>query len=64
LVLALHEWVKSDALRTALTGSVEIVSHSQIPAKGFYGKLGYQAEGEEFDEDGDPHQKMVLRLPL
>jgi len=21
-------------------------------------------QGAEFDEDGDPHQKMVLRLPL
>lgn len=22
------------------------------------------SQGAEFDEDGDPHQKMVLRLPL
>lgn len=21
-------------------------------------------QGDEFDEDGDPHQKMVVRLPL
>ncbi|TFK68186.1 hypothetical protein BDN72DRAFT_842096 [Pluteus cervinus] len=42
---------------------VEIVCHSQIPVKGFYAKFGYEPVGDEFDEEGDPHQKMVLRLP-
>ncbi|KAG6817876.1 hypothetical protein H0H87_001708 [Tephrocybe sp. NHM501043] len=85
LVLALHGWVKAHALGAGSTEWAEIVSHSQIPVKGFYTKFGYQAEvsalslmknlylvqisddpsqGAEFDEEGDPHQKMVLRLPL
>ncbi|KAF8622149.1 hypothetical protein AX15_007267 [Amanita polypyramis BW_CC] len=64
LIQALHEWVRNTAILAGQTGSVQIVSHSQIPVKGFYAKFGYQPEGEEFDEDGDPHQKMVLQLPL
>ncbi|GLB34059.1 putative acetyltransferase (GNAT) [Lyophyllum shimeji] len=65
LVLALHDWVKADALSAGGDNKfVEIVSHSQLYVKGFYAKFGYQPEGAEFDEDGDPHQKMVLRLPL
>lgn len=38
LVLALHEWVKADAIRSGMTGTVEIHSHSQIYVKGFYAK--------------------------
>ncbi|EIM85726.1 acyl-CoA N-acyltransferase [Stereum hirsutum FP-91666 SS1] len=63
LVLALHDWVKQDATSRGLT-TVKIVSHSQIPVKGFYAKFGYTPEGEEFDEDGAPHQKMILHLSL
>ncbi|KAJ2927882.1 hypothetical protein H1R20_g9201, partial [Candolleomyces eurysporus] len=61
LVESLHEWVKAHALET---NPVTIVCHSQLPVQGFYAKLGYLPEGEQFDEEGDPHQKMVLRLPL
>ncbi|TDL29834.1 acyl-CoA N-acyltransferase [Rickenella mellea] len=69
LVLALHDWVTRDARRASaelgLNGaSVEVVCHSQIPVKAFYAKFGYVPEGNEFDEDGAPHQKMVARLPL
>ncbi|KDR83997.1 hypothetical protein GALMADRAFT_690220 [Galerina marginata CBS 339.88] len=68
LVERLHDWVNEDALRNNganTTGAlVEIVSHSQIPVKGFYAKFGYEPQGPEFDEDGDPHQKMVFRMPL
>ncbi|KAF5387885.1 hypothetical protein D9615_000624 [Tricholomella constricta] len=64
LVLALHDCAKSDASAAGTTEYLEIVCHSQLPVKGFYDKFGYQPEGAEFDEDGDPHQKMVLRLPL
>ncbi|KAL9713150.1 hypothetical protein Ac2012v2_004391 [Leucoagaricus gongylophorus] len=70
LVEAFHDWVKSDASST--TGSViihppqprqiKINCHSQIYAKGFYSKFGYVPEGEEFIEDGDPHQNMVLYI--
>ncbi|KAM5535484.1 hypothetical protein V8D89_010821 [Ganoderma adspersum] len=69
LVLSLHDFVKVDARAKTPPGSrvadtASVVSHSQIPVKGFYGKFGYEAEGEEFDEDGAPHQKMVVRLSL
>ncbi|KAF8076661.1 acyl-CoA N-acyltransferase [Lyophyllum atratum] len=64
LVQALHDWVKTDATSAGTTDFAEIVCHSQLYVKGFYAKFGYQAEGAEFDEDGDPHQKMILRLPL
>ncbi|OBZ76550.1 Uncharacterized protein YyaT [Grifola frondosa] len=66
LVLALHDHVKADAKICGLAPSdtVSVISHSQIPVKGFYAKFGYVPEGEEFDEDGAPHQKMVARLSL
>jgi len=64
LVQAMHDWVRNAAIQAGQTGSVQIVAHSQIPVKGFYAKFGYRPEGYEFDEDGDPHQKMVLQLPL
>ncbi|TFK55607.1 acyl-CoA N-acyltransferase [Heliocybe sulcata] len=41
LVLALHNWVIQDAKGRGLTGSAPVVSHSQIPVKRFYAKLGY-----------------------
>ncbi|SJL02308.1 uncharacterized protein ARMOST_05634 [Armillaria ostoyae] len=68
LVLRLHEWVKIDASPMATMPEHDVyaivVSHSQIPVKGFYAKFGYIPEGAEFDEDDAPHQKMVLQLPL
>ncbi|KAK7470356.1 hypothetical protein VKT23_001784 [Stygiomarasmius scandens] len=67
LVGTLHDWIIADAKASGLDGtaeSVRVVCHSQIPVKGFYAKYGYIPEGPEFDEDGDPHQKMVLNLPL
>ncbi|KAF9498620.1 acyl-CoA N-acyltransferase [Pleurotus eryngii] len=64
LVEGLHDWVKLDAIKSGYKDYVTIVTHSQIPVKGFYAKFGYVAGDDEFDEDGDPHQKMVVRLPL
>ncbi|KAI9467141.1 acyl-CoA N-acyltransferase [Lactarius psammicola] len=63
LVLALHNWVATDALSLGET-SAKVVCHSQIPAMAFYVKFGYTPEGDLFDEDGAPHQKMVLHLPI
>lgn len=63
LVLALHDWVATDALSRGET-SAKVVSHSQIPVMAFYVKFGYTPEGDQFDEDGAPHQKMVLYLPI
>ncbi|KAH9482530.1 hypothetical protein JR316_0004630 [Psilocybe cubensis] len=65
LVLKLHEWVRKDALQSGNTTSfVRIVSGSQIPVKGFYAKFGYEPEGPEYDDEGQPHQNMVYNMPL
>ncbi|KAG8890490.1 hypothetical protein FRB98_007837 [Tulasnella sp. 332] len=40
----------------------KISLHAQIPVIPFYARLGYTAIGEIFDEDGAPHQKMILTL--
>ncbi|KAI0307046.1 acyl-CoA N-acyltransferase [Multifurca ochricompacta] len=63
LVFALHNWVTTDT-QSRGEHSAKVVCHSQIPAKAFYAKFGYSPEGDEFDEDGAPHQKMVIHLPL
>jgi len=64
LVLALHQWVKNDNDAKQIAGLpvAQLICHSQLPAKGFYAKYGYQPEGDEFEEDGAPHQKMVAYL--
>jgi predicted GNAT family N-acyltransferase len=36
--------------------------HSQQSAQGFYEKLGFEVEGDPFDEVGIPHVTMGLRL--
>ncbi|KAH9943238.1 acyl-CoA N-acyltransferase [Epithele typhae] len=76
LVLALHDYIRTDvrarAAAAAAPGpagspeptSVTVVCSSQLPAKGFYAKFGYVAEGDEYDDEGEPHQKMVARLSL
>ncbi|OCF37474.1 hypothetical protein I317_03848 [Kwoniella heveanensis CBS 569] len=43
---------------------IRVKCHSQIPVKPFYAKMGYVPEGDEFDEDGAPHQLMVHELEL
>jgi len=78
LVLAVHDWVQrqeaaTNSITTMTSGSsssrstprsVRIVSHSQLPVVKFYAKYGYIPEGDIFDEDGAPHQKMVAYLPV
>jgi predicted GNAT family N-acyltransferase len=39
-------------------GFDEFYLHSQTTAAGFYATLGYEREGEEFEEAGIPHVKM------
>ncbi|KAI0068578.1 acyl-CoA N-acyltransferase [Artomyces pyxidatus] len=55
LVRALHAHVARPAT---------VVCHSQLPVMPFYARFGYAPEGDQFDEDGAPHQKMVVHLPL
>lgn len=71
LVLALHNWVKDHARNSeGEIDFVKIVCHSQAVradsagAVAFYRKFGYEEEGDLFDEDGEPHQKMVAWLSL
>jgi len=64
LVSALHDFVKDDARKSGNPDPTRVISHSQLPVKGFYAKFGYEPEGEEFDEDDAPHQLMVARLTL
>lgn len=37
--------------------------HAQTSAVSFYEQLGWQTEGEEFEEAAIPHQKMVITRP-
>ncbi|KAJ6539671.1 acyl-CoA N-acyltransferase [Mycena capillaripes] len=62
LVESLHKWIQEDAKATSRPAEVEC--HSQLPAMAFYAKFGYTVEGAQFDEDGEPHQNMVLCLPI
>jgi len=63
LVKELHKYAVQDA-RTRSLDKISIVTHSQIPVKAFYKRNGYVEEGEEFDEDGAPHQKMRATLDI
>ncbi len=43
-------------------GITQISLHAQISAFGFYARLGFQPEGDLFDEVGIPHQVMRITL--
>ena len=43
-------------------GVREIILHSQVGAIPFYEKLGFQAQGDVYDEAGIPHHNMMLTL--
>ena len=46
----------------ASKGAQEIILHSQVSALPFYEKLGFQAQGDVYDEAGIPHRNMMLTL--
>ena len=46
----------------ASQGVREIILHSQVSAIPFYEKLGFQAQGDAYDEAGIPHRNMMLTL--
>jgi predicted GNAT family N-acyltransferase len=51
------------AERTALEeGYTTIELHARIVARGFYERLGYEVEGDEFTEVGIPHLRMKKEL--
>ncbi|KAF8525297.1 acyl-CoA N-acyltransferase [Gautieria morchelliformis] len=64
LVKRLHAFAIDDHVKSGRTGPVQVIAHSQIPAVSFYARFGYLPEGDEFDEDDAPHQKMVVRLQI
>ena len=43
-------------------GFTQVYLHSQTTAVGFYERLGFRAEGSEFDEVGIPHRRMRLGI--
>ncbi|KAH7100593.1 acyl-CoA N-acyltransferase [Auriculariales sp. MPI-PUGE-AT-0066] len=62
LVAAAHQWAKEDLVMSHPGEQLIIVCYSQLHAIKFYQKFGYIPEGEPFDEDGAPHQKLLLQL--
>ncbi|KAJ7490275.1 acyl-CoA N-acyltransferase [Mycena galericulata] len=62
LVDSLNKWIQDDA--RASNQPAEIECHAQLPVIPFYKKFGYLEEGDQFIEDGAPHQNMILRIPL
>ena len=44
-------------------GAKTIILHAQLSAIPFYEKLGFQAQGDVYDEAGIPHRNMILLLP-
>ncbi len=47
----------------ARKGIKNVKLHGQVQAEGFYHKLGYRTDSEEFIEDGIPHVLMRKKLP-
>jgi predicted GNAT family N-acyltransferase len=43
-------------------GLAEVHLNAQVDALGFYERLGFRAEGPEFDEVGIPHRRMRRRV--
>ncbi|GAA5888802.1 hypothetical protein JCM6882_002859 [Rhodosporidiobolus microsporus] len=68
LCLALEEHLRQrkglSRERFAGQGEAELWANSVLSAKGFYQRLGYEVEGEEFLEAGEPHFKVTKRIHL
>lgn len=70
--LAVSRAARGEGLGGALVGAIEerarerglaaVVLHAQTHARAFYERLGYTAEGDEFDEAGIPH--ITMRKPM
>lgn len=48
--------------RAEQMGVTKLYLHAQLPAMGFYEKLGFKKVGGTFLEEGAPHQEMMLEL--
>jgi len=51
IILALEQHARKCGLR-------QLWAHAQVQALGFYEKVGYRADGDEFMEDGIPHKRI------
>ena len=40
------------------SGLPQLWAHAQVQALGFYKKIGYRVDGDEFMEDGIPHKRI------
>ena len=66
--LAVVETARGTGLGIAMVGLIEetarrrgcreVELHAQVPVRAFYERLGYAAEGDEYDEAGIPHITM------
>jgi len=54
--------VKASLKLAQTKGASEVTLHAQQSAIGFYEKLGFQQEGEPFEEAGIPHIAMSKKL--
>ena len=54
--------VKASLKLAQTKGASEVTLHAQQSAVGFYEKLGFQQEGEPFEEAGIPHIAMTKKL--
>ncbi len=57
-----HSLMESIATAARQKGLAKLVLDSQLSSASFYENLGYEREGEEFNEVGIAHIKMVLEL--
>ncbi len=55
--IAIMEHALAEARRL---GYDEVVLHAQTRVREFYERLGFQAEGDEYEEEGIPHVSMRL----
>jgi predicted GNAT family N-acyltransferase len=70
--LAVRKPARGTGVAGLLVAQVELVAKeleakriyagSQVPVRRFYEKCGYQSEGEEFLDEGQPHIMMVKDL--
>lgn len=50
------------ALDVAAINSIQVLIHAQEYVKGLHQQLGFQQQGERFEEAGIPHVKMIKQL--
>ncbi|CAD6573305.1 MAG: hypothetical protein TREMPRED_000773 [Tremellales sp. Tagirdzhanova-0007] len=62
LLEAVHRHAEETASTEEMRSVSERSGEKSIYAIPFYEKMGYAAEGPEFDEDGAPHMRMVRQI--